>query len=74
MAQTEDQYREGRRSSTEDDIGQCFGDKTRLVALLSKRERLARSYAEDGALHTARLIESIDIALIRQAITKAVSG
>lgn len=73
MAQTEYQYREGRRSSTKDDIEQCLGNVSQLVVLLSKRESLARSYAEDGALHTARLIESIDIALIRQAITKPIS-
>lgn len=68
MAQTEKQYKKGRRSSTEADIEQCFGDKDQLTRLLSSREGLARTYAEDGAVHTARLIETIDIALIQQAL------
>lgn len=68
MAQTEVQYREGRRSGTEVDIQQCFGDLKQLKRLLRDREGLARIYAEDGAIQTARLIEEIDIGLIQETI------
>lgn len=56
MARAEEQYKEGRRSGTEVDIQQCFGDIDQLKRLLRDRKGLARIYAEDGATHTARLI------------------
>lgn len=71
MAQTAEQYEEGRQRSTEAGIEQCFGDKGKLMNLLGSREELARIYAEDGTRHTAHLIEVIDIALIRRAINSA---
>ena len=68
MARTEAQYREGRQSNTERDIVHCAGDPKKLNRLLRDREKLARIYADDGAVHTAHMIEEIDMTLIRETI------
>ncbi len=70
MARTEAQYREGRRSGTETEIVRCAGDPKKLKRLLRNREGLARIYAEDGAIHTAHMMQEIDITLIREAILR----
>ena len=48
----------------------CAGDPKKLKRLLRNREGLARIYAEDGAIHTAHMMQEIDITLIREAILR----
>jgi hypothetical protein len=62
------EYLDSRHTSTLVDIEQCYHDRKQLIDLLEVRKTLARIYAEDGAIKTARAIETIDIALIEDAL------
>ena len=62
------EYLDRRAASTLVDIEQCYTDRKQLTELLAARKTLARIYAEDGAVKTARAIETIDIPLIESAL------
>ena len=62
------EYIDSRHDNTLVDIEQCHGNRKQLADLLAVRKDLARIYAEDGAVKTARAIETIDITLIEQAL------
>lgn len=63
-------YRENRRLSTVADIAIMNGSIKNLEAMRDKRKRLARIYAEDGAIETARCIEEVDIVLLDKALAE----
>lgn len=63
----QDDYRERRRTTTLEEILLC-PTAADLQALRARRRSLARIYAEDGAILTARCIETVDIPLIEEAL------
>ena len=64
----EDEYTARRRAATTSDIASAKGSRKKLEGMLKKRRMLARVYAEDGAVSTAKIIETVDIALIESAL------
>lgn len=62
------EYRARARQTTQERIDECKGNLALLTKLLGERQRIARIYRNDGALHTELAIHDIDCSMIEHAI------